>query len=48
MKFKITTYLKCPVCHSSDLKKAGKSIAGTQKYQCKDCGWLFGESEANR
>ena len=31
----------CPECGSVSVKKAGKTKAGTQRYQCKDCKQTF-------
>lgn len=30
--------MRCPVCGGSSLIRYGKTNAGTQRYQCKDCG----------
>jgi len=31
----------CPECGSVELKKKGKTVANTQRWQCKDCGKKF-------
>jgi len=35
--------LKCPQCESENIKKAGKSTSGKQRYSCKDCRKSFQE-----
>lgn len=35
--------MKCPQCHSSNLRKDGHQN-GKQRFECKDCGRLFRES----
>ena len=34
----ITTAFACRICQSTNVKLYGHNCAGTQRYQCKDCG----------
>ena len=40
--------MKCPNCNSENIRKIGKTVAGSQRLQCKDCGRNFCESYTKR